>query len=98
MTISRTIAIALVGLSIGFTATSANAGILGDIVGGVANKVVKVPAVQQQKGSTTSSGGAGVGRNFAGYINCVGYVNALAPGDAARQARGERQCAKNFPN
>ena len=35
MNISRTIAIALVGLSIGFGATSANAGFLGDVVHGV---------------------------------------------------------------
>ena len=36
-TLSRTIAIALVGLSLGLSATSANAGILGDVVHGAGN-------------------------------------------------------------
>ena len=40
MTLSRTIAIALVGLSIGLSATSANAGIFTDAVKGVTKKVI----------------------------------------------------------
>jgi len=40
MTLTRTIAIALVGLSIGLSATSANAGIFTDAVKGATKKVI----------------------------------------------------------
>jgi hypothetical protein len=42
---SRTIAIALVGLTIGLSATSAHAGILGDVAGKVAGKVLGLDAI-----------------------------------------------------
>lgn len=69
MNISRNIAIALVGLSIGLGATSANAGFLGDIVGKAAKKVTNQV---QQSAKPQSSGGE---TQLTKYYKCIGFWN-----------------------
>ena len=100
MNISRNIAIALVGLSIGFSATSANAGILGDIAGRVTDKVMERSQTQPTQQTAARKGGFASGLFYnPGYTSCVERVtNAVTPSERARLKNEiSSQCAEKNP-
>ena len=89
MNISRTIAIALIGLSIGLSATSANAGFLGDVVGKVANKVTGEVKQSAKPQNTGGLGSMGMDKSMGAYLSCLnfnskGNLNNLSSDNKAR--------------
>ncbi|MCK1386335.1 hypothetical protein [Bradyrhizobium sp. 21] len=92
MNISRTIAITLVGLSIGFGATSANAGFLSDVVRRVA-EVKQGTAPQQYAQVGTASPYSWMSNK--GYMDCLHTYQIFGRNDAEKQ-QGVRSCTQKY--
>jgi hypothetical protein len=95
MNISRTIAIALVGLSIGLTTTSANAGIFTDTVKGATKKVILKATGMEGFAAAAAAGAIGNKQRIAreaaekdksqfGWLGNKEYVACLQSGASSR--------------
>lgn len=83
MNISRAIAIAIVGLSMGLSASSANAGFLADAVSKVGKKVAQSASPKKKSND-----------QFSKYLKCWDYNSRGKPSSLSRDATGrvEKLC------